>query len=488
MVASLDAPLLRQARSTAGERAVEGLLLASLGFSVVGVVAVAGDLVTARGALATTTLPPEAAGQALDHVVRGTAVAAIAAAVALPVGLAAGVALAELVPTRLRQASWRAWGVLSIAAGVLALAWCWRAWGSPDAAPGSPSAVLVWRDGIACGAVGATLVGWWCRRRLASVPDALRDAAYSLGSTRADAALRAMLPAVLRRASTTANTATEPIGYATDATDASERAVWRPVRRAAEPGVLVLDRMSVRRADHSSIPPISVSVSSRGITALVGPRDDVDAVLRCCNRMIDLMPGTQRSGRVTYRGRDLNAKGIAPVEVRRHIGMVAAQPVLLGHSVRANVAFGLRACGLRYSPSGVDALVEEALRRVGLWRVCAPVGTDDARSLHPAEQQLLCLARAIATGPELLLVIDPCAALEGRHAQLVEETLADLSGDFGILLGTSCPRQAGRLASSVAVIPTGQIPGQGRIDGRPSRVDHHMLVPSLAAVAAAPPG
>jgi len=444
MVASLDAPLLRQARSTAGERAVEGLLLASLGFSVVGVVAVAGDLVTARGALATTTLPPEAAGQALDHVVRGTAVAAIAAAVALPVGLAAGVALAELVPTRLRQASWRAWGVLSIAAGVLALAWCWRAWGSPDAAPGSPSAVLVWRDGIACGAVGATLVGWWCRRRLASVPDALRDA--------------------------------------------SERAVWRPVRRAAEPGVLVLDRMSVRRADHSSIPPISVSVSSRGITALVGPRDDVDAVLRCCNRMIDLMPGTQRSGRVTYRGRDLNAKGIAPVEVRRHIGMVAAQPVLLGHSVRANVAFGLRACGLRYSPSGVDALVEEALRRVGLWRVCAPVGTDDARSLHPAEQQLLCLARAIATGPELLLVIDPCAALEGRHAQLVEETLADLSGDFGILLGTSCPRQAGRLASSVAVIPTGQIPGQGRIDGRPSRVDHHMLVPSLAAVAAAPPG
>lgn len=191
-----------------------------------------------------------------------------------------------------------------------------------------------------------------------------------------------------------------------------------------------------------------LQIRSGAITAFIGPSGcGKSTVLRCLNRLNDLIPGFRLEGNVRLAGQDLYAPNIDPVHVRRHIGMVFQQPTPFVMSIFDNVAFGLRIHGDKQQ---LAERVELALRGAALWDEVKDNLRKSALSLSGGQQQRLCIARAIATNPQVLLMDEPCSALDPISTRRIEELMIELRKNYTIVIVTHNLHQALRVADQTA--------------------------------------
>lgn len=191
-----------------------------------------------------------------------------------------------------------------------------------------------------------------------------------------------------------------------------------------------------------------VPIENRRITGFIGPSGcGKSTVLRSLNRMNDLVDSFRFSGRVAYHGKDIYASDVDPVVVRRYIGMVFQQPNPFSMSIFDNVAFGLK---LNRFKGNIEEKVEKALRSAALWDEVKDKLKNSGLSLSGGQQQRLCIARAIATEPEVLLMDEPCSALDPIATRQIEELMLRLKEDFAVALVTHNMQQATRVADKTA--------------------------------------
>ncbi len=201
-----------------------------------------------------------------------------------------------------------------------------------------------------------------------------------------------------------------------------------------------------------AIEGIAMEIRSRQITALIGPSGcGKTTLLRAFNRMNDLIPGAKVHGRLEYHGIDLYGSSVDPVEVRRRVGMVFQKPNPFPKSIFDNVAYGPRLLGRRHD---LDATVEHALTRAALWDEVKDKLKDSAYALSGGQQQRLCIARCIAVEPEVILMDEPCSALDPIATAKIEDLMEELKRDYTIVIVTHNMQQAARASDMTAFITT----------------------------------
>ena len=195
---------------------------------------------------------------------------------------------------------------------------------------------------------------------------------------------------------------------------------------------------------------VGIKIKKGTITAFIGPSGcGKSTALRCINRMNDLVRGFRFKGQIYFRGQDIYASKIDPVAVRRHIGMVFQQPNPFAMSIFRNVAFGLR---LNRYKGKVEEKVEEALKNAALWEEVKDKLHASGLSLSGGQQQRLCIARAIATEPAVLLMDEPCSALDPIATHRIEELMKELKKKYTIAIVTHNLQQAKRVADMTAFL------------------------------------
>jgi phosphate transport system ATP-binding protein len=221
-----------------------------------------------------------------------------------------------------------------------------------------------------------------------------------------------------------------------------------PDRAVARETIIDTRGVSVFYGSFRAVRDITVPISRNEITALIGPSGcGKTTFLRCLNRMNDLIEGARVEGTILYHGIDLYDEDVDPVEVRRHIGMVFQKPNPFPKSVYDNVAFGPRIAGFRGS---MDDLVEESLHRAALWDEVKGKLNDSAMALSGGQQQRLCIARAIATKPDVILMDEPCSALDPIATGRIEDLMRDLVSEYTIVIVTHNMQQAARVSDRTA--------------------------------------
>jgi phosphate transport system ATP-binding protein len=214
--------------------------------------------------------------------------------------------------------------------------------------------------------------------------------------------------------------------------------------------VFKLDRLGVRYGGVPAVKDVTLDVYRNQITAVIGPSGcGKSTLVRCLNRMNDLIPGARVTGRIAYHNEDIYADGVDPIEVRRRIGMVFQKPNPFPKSIYDNVAFGPRTLGRK---QGLDECVEQSLRRAALWDEVKDRLKSDAYSLSGGQQQRLCIARALANGPDVLLMDEPCSALDPISTMHIEDLMVDLGRDLSIVIVTHNMQQAARVSHWTAFL------------------------------------
>ena len=218
----------------------------------------------------------------------------------------------------------------------------------------------------------------------------------------------------------------------------------RPDTPSAEPTVpaIQLDDVSCYYGSFRALKNISIDIPTHQITALIGPSGcGKSTLLRSINRMNDLVPGARATGQILFHGENLYASYVDPVEVRRRIGMVFQKANPFPKSIFDNVAFGPRINGYK---GDLGDLVEQSLRRAAIWDEVKDKLKESGLALSGGQQQRLCIARAIATSPEVILMDEPCSALDPRSTLQIEELMAELKRDYTIVIVTHNMQQAAR--------------------------------------------
>ncbi len=198
----------------------------------------------------------------------------------------------------------------------------------------------------------------------------------------------------------------------------------------------------------TAVSDVDLEIYRNLITAVIGPSGcGKSTFIRCLNRMNDLVPGAKIEGRILYHGDDLYASGVDPVEVRRRIGMVFQKANPFPKSIYDNVAWGPRVLGMK---KNVDERVENALRSAALWEEVKDRLKKNALSLSGGQQQRLCIARAIAIEPEVLLLDEPASALDPIATSAIEDLMHELKRDYTLVIVTHNMQQAARVADLTA--------------------------------------
>ncbi|MGH3757551.1 phosphate ABC transporter ATP-binding protein PstB [Actinophytocola sp.] len=198
---------------------------------------------------------------------------------------------------------------------------------------------------------------------------------------------------------------------------------------------------------------VNLAFGSKEITALIGPSGcGKSTVLRCLNRMNDLIPTATVHGRIAYHGTDIHHPAVDVIELRRRIGMVFQKPNPFPKSIYDNVAYGPRVTGMPAGKSrgSMDDAVEQALRAAALWDEVKDKLRQNAYGLSGGQQQRLCIARAIATSPEVILMDEPCSALDPIATAKIEDLMNDLATRFTIIIVTHNMQQAARISQRTA--------------------------------------
>jgi phosphate transport system ATP-binding protein len=212
--------------------------------------------------------------------------------------------------------------------------------------------------------------------------------------------------------------------------------------------VFQLRDVSVHYDDVTAVDTCSFDVPENEIVALIGPSGcGKSTVLRSLNRMNDLVPSARVEGQVRYHGHDLYADGVDPVEVRRRIGMVFQQPNPFPKSIYENVAFGPKINGYG---GNMDDLVEQSLVGAALWDEVKDKLHESGLALSGGQQQRLCIARAIATSPDVILMDEPCSALDPIATLRIEDLMRELKNDYTIVIVTHNMQQAARVSDRTA--------------------------------------
>ncbi|ABG32193.1 phosphate ABC transporter ATP-binding protein [Roseobacter denitrificans] len=210
--------------------------------------------------------------------------------------------------------------------------------------------------------------------------------------------------------------------------------------------------------DNHAIKDVNVEIQDKTVTAFIGPSGcGKSTFLRCLNRMNDTIDVCRVQGRITIDGEDIYDKRVDPVQLRAKVGMVFQKPNPFPKSIYDNVAYGPRIHGLAQNKAELDNLVENSLRRAALWgevkdRLGAP-GT----GLSGGQQQRLCIARAVATQPEVLLMDEPCSALDPIATAQVEELIDDLRQNYSVVIVTHSMQQAARVSQKTAFFHLGNL-------------------------------
>jgi len=237
----------------------------------------------------------------------------------------------------------------------------------------------------------------------------------------------------------------------------------RPVEdraAAAAETVFRLDDVHVYYDRFLALRGVTLDVGKNDITAFIGPSGcGKSTLIRCLNRMNDLIPGARVEGKIEYHDQDLYGDGVDPVEVRRRIGMVFQKPNPFPKSIYENIAFGPRVIGMK--PRSMDDLVEQSLRHAAVWDEVKDKLKQNALALSGGQQQRLCIARAIAVSPDVILMDEPCSALDPVSTARIEDLMDELKRDYTIVIVTHNMQQAARVSDRTAFFTAEAAEGTG---------------------------
>jgi phosphate transport system ATP-binding protein len=212
--------------------------------------------------------------------------------------------------------------------------------------------------------------------------------------------------------------------------------------------VFEVEDLAVTYSGKPALEGVSLPVYENFVTAFIGPSGcGKSTFIRCFNRMNDLIPGAEVHGKVLYHGQDLYASSVDPVEVRRRVGMVFQKPNPFPKSIYDNVAFGPRVLGMK---DDLDERVERALQRAALWDEVSGRLKDNAFGLSGGQQQRLCIARALAVEPDVILMDEPASALDPISTARIEDLIHELKREYAIVIVTHNMQQAARVADMTA--------------------------------------
>ena len=227
--------------------------------------------------------------------------------------------------------------------------------------------------------------------------------------------------------------------------------------------------LSVFYGDYQAVRGVDMQFGQNMITALIGPSGcGKSTVLRCFNRMNDLIIGARVAGTITYHGQDMYAEGVDPIEVRRRVGMVFQKPNPFPKSIYDNIAYGPRVNDWKID--SVDDLVEEALTKAALWDEVKDKLKQSALALSGGQQQRLCIARCIAVQPDVILMDEPCASLDPIATSKIEDLMQTLASDYTIIIVTHNMQQAARVSDRTAFF-TAEVDEEGKRHGRLVEMD-----------------
>ena len=243
--------------------------------------------------------------------------------------------------------------------------------------------------------------------------------------------------------------------------DATAPAISLPAQPTAQSTAvrIAVDELNAYFGDVHAIRDVSIGLTDRSVTAIIGPSGcGKSTFLRCLNRMHETIPGARVAGHVVLDNHDIYGSGISPVAVRREVGMVFQRPTPFPTmSIRDNVAAGLVVLDRKPSRKDTDEIVERALKRTALWDEVKDRLKTSATALSGGQQQRLCIARALATDPEVLLLDEPTASLDPISSQKIEELIYELRADVTVVIVTHNMQQAARVSDRTAFFLGGEL-------------------------------
>jgi phosphate transport system ATP-binding protein len=278
---------------------------------------------------------------------------------------------------------------------------------------------------------------------------------------------------------------TEPEETRTEAETRREQAASRRFERItpatekrsalkSREAIFGIDGVGVSYSGAAAVHDISFDIGQKEITALIGPSGcGKSTLLRCLNRMNDLIPGAEVSGALTYHGQDLYGPKVDAVEVRKRIGMVFQKPNPFPKSIYDNIAFGPRVLGMK---GDMDEIVERALRRGALWDEVKDRLKTNAFGMSGGQQQRLCIARALATDPDVILMDEPCSALDPISTGKIEDLMLELRENYSIVIVTHNMQQAARVSDRTAFFTVQLDEGTGHRTGRMVEFDETQTI------------
>ncbi|MDE2619437.1 MAG: phosphate ABC transporter ATP-binding protein [Sphingomonadales bacterium] len=221
--------------------------------------------------------------------------------------------------------------------------------------------------------------------------------------------------------------------------------------------------VSVYYGDKQALDAVSIDIATEYVTAFIGPSGcGKSTFLRTLNRMNDTIASARVEGEIRLDGEDIYRSGMDVVQLRARVGMVFQKPNPFPKSIYENVAYGPRIHGLAAGKAELDAIVERSLKRAGLWDEVKDRLADSGTALSGGQQQRLCIARAIAVDPEVILMDEPCSALDPIATARIEELIGELKGRYAIVIVTHSMQQAARVSQRTAFFHLGKMVEYGK--------------------------
>jgi phosphate transport system ATP-binding protein len=216
--------------------------------------------------------------------------------------------------------------------------------------------------------------------------------------------------------------------------------------------------VNVHYGDKHAIKDVSMDITKENVTAFIGPSGcGKSTFLRCFNRMNDTVASARVTGRIELEGEDVYAPSMDVVQLRARVGMVFQKANPFPKSIYENIAYGLRIHGLAANKAQMDEIVASSLQRAGLWEEVKDRLADSGTALSGGQQQRLCIARAVAVDPEVILMDEPCSALDPIATAKVEELIEELRGRYAIVIVTHNMQQAARVSQKTAFFHLGDL-------------------------------
>jgi phosphate transport system ATP-binding protein len=218
-----------------------------------------------------------------------------------------------------------------------------------------------------------------------------------------------------------------------------------------------IKRLNVFYAEKMALKEVNFNIPAKTVTAVIGPSGcGKSTFIRCLNRMNDLIPVFRLEGKIIYNGMDMYSKKVDVIDIRRQIGMVFQKPNPFPKSIYENVAYGLRIQGIGDKKT-LDNVVEESLKKAALWDEVKDRLHDSALSLSGGQQQRICIARALAVGPKVILFDEPCSALDPVATAKIEDLITELKKDYTVVIVTHNMQQAARVSEYTGFFMLGEM-------------------------------